>query len=70
VIATRIRGFQFIEDARAGVLLDDHQPESLKRAVDQIRADYSRFSDNALATGQRFSFDKAATPFIDFISND
>jgi len=69
VIATNIRGFKFIEDARAGVLLNDHRPESLKNAVDLILNDYKTFSDNALMTGQKFSFDKAAKTFIDFVTN-
>lgn len=68
VIATRIRGFSFLEENIAGILLDDHRPETIKNAVDGILKNYKTFSDNALATGRKFSFDESAKPFIDFIS--
>lgn len=68
VIATRIRGFKFLEERQAGILLDDHQPETIKKAVDTILEDYENFSNNALSTGQMFSFNEAAMPFIDFVS--
>jgi len=68
VVATRIRGFRFIEERQAGVLLDDHRPETIKKAVDTILSDYNNYSNNALATGRMFSFDESAKPFVDFIS--
>jgi len=68
VIATRIRGFGFIEERHAGLLLDDHKPATIKKAVDRILSDYRMFSDNALSLGRSFSFDESAKPFIDLIS--
>ncbi|MBI5472556.1 MAG: hypothetical protein HY961_09445 [Ignavibacteriae bacterium] len=68
VVATRIRGFDFIEQRAAGVLIDDHEPGTIRLAVDTILNDYETFSNNALALGKDFSFDAQAKPFIDFIS--
>lgn len=68
VVATRIPGFRFFEERQAGVLIDDHKPETIRKAVDTILKNYKMFSDNALAIGKSFSFEKSAAPFVDFIS--
>lgn len=68
VVATRIPGFRFIEEDGSGILLDDHKPDTIRNAVDAILSDYTQFSDRALSTGRRFSFDDLARPFINFIS--
>jgi glycosyltransferase involved in cell wall biosynthesis len=68
VVATRIPGFRFIEEDGSGILLDDHKPDTIRNAVDAILGDYTRFSDRALASGKRFSFDELARPFVNFIS--
>jgi glycosyltransferase involved in cell wall biosynthesis len=69
VIATRLRGFDFLEKRKAGVLIDDHSPEGIRRAVETILSEYQQYSDNALAAGREFSFDKQALPFANFIGN-
>ncbi len=68
VIATRITAFRFFEKKRAGILIENHKPETIKNAVDTILENYKEFSDNALAIGKGLSFDEAAKPFIDFVS--
>jgi glycosyltransferase involved in cell wall biosynthesis len=68
VVATRIQGFMFFEEKQAGILVDDHKPETIKKAVEAILSNYENFSNNALEIGKSFSFDRSAKPFIDFIS--
>ena len=70
VVCNDIPGFQFVRDYQCGVLITDLDPESISRAVLQIRDQYKLYTDNAFKTAERFSFDKAVKPYLDYIKGN
>lgn len=69
VIGINIPGFSIVRKYKAGVLIDTLDPDSIKRALDIIEADYDSYVENAFKAAESVSFDKAVKPFIDFISS-
>ena len=67
VIACNIPGFRFVRDFRAGVLIDDYNPETIAEAVRQIEGDYDNYSLACYEVARHYSFEKTVKPFIDFL---
>lgn len=67
VIACNIPGFDFVREFGAGVLIDDYEPSTIKRAVDEIEADYDRYSQACYRAAEHFSFDRHVQPYIDYL---
>lgn len=67
VVALNIIGARPVEEFDCGVLIDDLEPQSIKRAIDKIEEDFDRYSVNCLKAAEHYSFDKMAEPFIEYL---
>ena len=67
VIACNIKGFAFINDYNAGILIDDYSPATILNAVKMIESNYAYFSNNAYAAFENTCFDKNAKQLKNFI---
>lgn len=67
VVACRIPGFQFVEDFGAGILIDNYQPETIKKAIERIEADYKSFSDACYEVTDHFDFRKNVIPYVEYL---
>ena len=63
VIGSDIPGLSSVKDFEAGVLIKNRSVESLREAINTIRADRMKFKKNCLKAAEYFSFDKAIKPF-------
>lgn len=68
VVACNIPAFKFIEEAGAGILIDDYTPETIRAAVQKIELDPGRYSRNCYRVFEENAFDRNAAGFIDFLS--
>ena len=69
VIGQDILGLQPVKEFDCGVLIKDLEPASIKKAVDEVEADFERFSRNCLQAAAHYSFDKTVQPFIDYLAD-
>lgn len=67
VIACNIRGFAFINEYKAGILIDDYSPEVILNAVKIIESNYDYYSKNAYNAFENTCFDTNAQQLKDFI---
>ncbi len=67
VIAQDISGMQPIKEFDCGVLIKDLEPQTIKKAVDTIEANFEYYSANCLNAAAHYSFDKSAQPFLDYL---
>jgi len=70
VIACRIPGFTFIQEAGAGVLIDDYEPDTIFRAVQQIGAEYERYVAACYKVAADNSIDKHISPYVKFLKEE
>lgn len=68
VVGQRILGLKPVEEFDCGVLINDLKPASIKKAVDEIEANFEYNSRNALKAAAHYSFDKTAKPFVDYLA--
>jgi hypothetical protein len=69
VIGSALPGLKIIEEFGCGVLLEATSPLHIKNAVERIRADYRKYSDNCAVAAAHFSFDVMSKPFLDFLGS-
>lgn len=69
VIGIDVPGLGPVKEFDCGVLIADLKPASIKRAVEQTLSDHQRYSKNCLTAAEHYSFDRAAAPFIGYVSN-
>lgn len=67
VIACNIPGFSFVKDFGAGVLIDDYEPATIYRAIQEIEANYKQYADACYRAAEYFSFDRNVEPYIQFL---
>ncbi len=67
VIACNIPGFDFVKEFEAGVLIDDYEPATIKKAIETIEANYDHYSQGCYRAAEAYSFDKAVQPYIDYL---
>lgn len=70
VIACSIPGFDFVKEFGAGVLIDDYKPTTIKRAVEEIEANYESYSAACYKAAEYFSFDNHVKPYINYLLTD
>lgn len=70
VVCNKIVGFDFVNEFKCGICIDTFDPESIKRAIEQIRSDYGSYVVGAINAASHFSFDKAIIPFLDHVKNN
>lgn len=68
VIGQQIPGLQPVAEFDCGVLINDLQPETIKKAVERAEANFERFSENCLKAARHYSFDKTVQPFINYLA--
>lgn len=69
VVCSNIIGFKFVTEFECGIIVNDLLPETIKNAIDTIRADYQFYVDNAIRAAKYYSFDTAIRPYIQLIEN-
>jgi glycosyltransferase involved in cell wall biosynthesis len=69
VICNDIPGFDFVRSFQCGELLTDMSPDSIRKVVLKIRADYPSYVDRSKQAAKHFSFDKAIQPYVDYIES-
>ncbi len=69
VIACNIPGFKFIEEYKAGVLINDYTPASIHKAVIEIENNYQSFQQNAYRAFEDMNFEKEAIKFKEYLLN-
>jgi glycosyltransferase involved in cell wall biosynthesis len=67
VVGIDIAGFDFVKEFQCGILIKDLGEAAIREAVQNIRGNYAFFVENALKAAKHFSFDKAITPYVDYI---
>ncbi len=67
VLAIDVLGFKFIQEMECGVLIKDLKPQSIRNGIEKIRKNYTFFASNTTTAAKHFSFDKAVTPYINYI---
>ena len=70
VIACNIPGFRFIEESKAGILIDDYDPETINAAVKEIESNYDQYSINCYNLAKGLSFDKKVQPYVQFLLSE
>jgi hypothetical protein len=65
VVASDLPGMKFIQDGGAGILIRESDPESLRRAVETIEADYGTYRRNCFDLARASCFQRALGPFLD-----
>ncbi len=69
VIAINIPGLKSVEIFGAGVLIDDLNTNSIKRAVEIIEDNYEEMSQGCFNAARHFDFNAAVEPFILFLKS-
>jgi hypothetical protein len=59
-----------INDFAAGIALSDYSPASILKAIQTIRADYTKYSDNALKAAEHFNFSGHAEKYVDYLDKN
>ncbi len=67
VIASNVKAFYFLEEAGAGVLVDDYNPTTLFNAINKIESNFENYSSNAYKVFEENCFDINAIPFKDYL---
>jgi glycosyltransferase involved in cell wall biosynthesis len=67
VVASNIPGFQLVKDFNAGVLIDDYEPATIFKAVQQIESNYDKYSEGAYNAAAHYSFDKNVAPYVEML---
>jgi glycosyltransferase involved in cell wall biosynthesis len=70
VIACNIPGFEFVKDFGAGILIDNYEPVTIKKAIDEIEANYEAFSAGCYKAAAYYSFDNHVQPYIQYLLSD
>jgi O-antigen/teichoic acid export membrane protein len=65
VIGIDIIGLKSVADFKAGVLVDEVNPEKIKSAIKAIESNYAEFSKNCITASKEFDFKKAFNNFIE-----
>jgi O-antigen/teichoic acid export membrane protein/glycosyltransferase involved in cell wall biosynthesis len=65
VIGIDIIGLKSVTDFKAGVLVDEVNPEKIKSAIKTIESNYPQFSENCIAASKKFDFKRAFNSFIE-----
>ena len=68
VVGQDILGLQPVRKFDCGVLIKDLKPESIKKAIEKIEANFDYYSRNCLRAAAHYSFDKTTEPFIDYLT--
>ena len=68
VVCSRISGLQMVEDYQAGVLVEDHRPETIEAAVVKIESDYEWYREGARRLCEAMDFKKHAEVYIEDLS--
>ena len=69
VVCSNITGFQFVKEFQCGILIDNLDADTIRNAIMMIRNNYSFYVDNTKTAAAHFSFDKAITPYLEFIES-
>jgi len=67
VVASNIPGFQFIQDYKAGVLIDDYRPETINQAILTIESDYQNYRAACYRVARDFSFHESVQPYLRYL---
>jgi glycosyltransferase involved in cell wall biosynthesis len=67
VIASKILGFQFIQDYNAGVLVEDYRPETIKQAILTIESDYQNYRAACYRVARDVSFHESVQPYLRYL---
>jgi glycosyltransferase involved in cell wall biosynthesis len=67
VIACNIPGFKFLEEFKAGILIDDYEPATIYKALQLLEDDYENFSKNCYEAAKYFCFEKNAALFKTYL---
>jgi glycosyltransferase involved in cell wall biosynthesis len=70
VIACNIPGFDFVKDFGAGILIDDYEPATIKKAIEQIEENYDAYSSGCYKAAAYYSFDNHVQPYIRFLLDE
>jgi glycosyltransferase involved in cell wall biosynthesis len=70
VIGQDILGLQPVREFDCGVLIQDLNPASIKKAIEQIEDNFEYYSQNCLKAAEHYSLDKAAKPFIEHLAGE
>jgi glycosyltransferase involved in cell wall biosynthesis len=70
VIACNIPGFEFVKDFGAGILIDNYKPVTIKKAIDEIEANYEAFSAGVIRRLHTTVFDNHVQPYIQYLLSD
>ncbi len=68
-IACNTPGLKSVRDFNAGRLIDDYQPDTIKKAIDEIKQHYETIAENCLKASEHFSFDKMTAPLIEYLND-
>jgi len=66
VICNSIVGFNFVDEFKCGVRIDQFDADTIAAAVKRIRNNYDEYVQGALNAAAHFSFDKAVAPFLTY----
>ena len=67
VIACNIPAFKFLEEFKAGILIDDYEPATIYNAVKSLEDNYDSLSENCYWAAAHFCFEKNAELFKDYL---
>jgi glycosyltransferase involved in cell wall biosynthesis len=70
VVACNIPGFEFINDFKAGILISDYSPVTIKAAINKIEESYEEYQTGCYKAAEYFSFDKNVEPYIKFLLDE
>lgn len=67
VVCSNILGFKFVNEFQCGILIDNLSEEAIRAAILKIRDNYDFYVENTQKVAKHFSFDKAITPYLEWI---
>lgn len=67
VIACNIPGFDFVKDFGAGVLINDYEPATIRKAIEQIEENYEAYSAACYKAAAYYSFDNHVKPYVEYL---
>ncbi len=67
VIACNIQGFKFIEEHKAGVLIDNYESVTIYNAVKKIELNYDEYQNNCYKLFDEVNFDVGAKSFKNYL---
>jgi glycosyltransferase involved in cell wall biosynthesis len=70
VVASDIIGFKFVNEFECGILLKSLDSEEIRKAIIKIRSNYNFYVENSIKAAKFYSFDKAISPYLDFIEEN